>query len=231
MTGDVATTTLGGSFAGAFPFALRRVHARIGRDHQPDVGRDETFGIDLAEAPCLACCPTTCRWWFSSLWAASSPRRCWSAPFLLAYKSPDAEKLSAYECGFNPFDDARMKFDVRFYLVSLLFIIFDLEVAFLFPWAVAFHDVGAVRLLVDDAFPVRADDRLRLRMEQGSAGMGLSAGTLVAPAPRGVLDPATGKPVGANDPLFRRDQRPARRQGLSRHRPPTTSSSGRAPAR
>ena len=65
------------------------------------------------------------------------------APFLVAYKAPDAEKLSAYECGFNPFDDARMKFDVRFYLVSLLFIIFDLEVAFLFPWAVAFHDVGA----------------------------------------------------------------------------------------
>jgi len=65
------------------------------------------------------------------------------APFLVAYRNPDAEKLSAYECGFNPFDDARMKFDVRFYLVSLLFIIFDLEVAFLFPWAVAFHDIGA----------------------------------------------------------------------------------------
>ena len=64
------------------------------------------------------------------------------APFLLAPKAPDAEKLSAYECGFNAFDDARMKFDVRFYLVSLLFIIFDLEVAFLFPWAVAFHDAG-----------------------------------------------------------------------------------------
>jgi len=63
--------------------------------------------------------------------------------FALAYKQPDPEKLSAYECGFNAFDDARMKFDVRFYLVSLLFIIFDLEVAFLFPWAVAFHDVGA----------------------------------------------------------------------------------------
>ena len=59
------------------------------------------------------------------------------APFLVAYKSPDAEKLSAYECGFNAFDDARIKFDVRFYLVSILFIIFDLEVAFLFPWAVA----------------------------------------------------------------------------------------------
>ncbi len=65
------------------------------------------------------------------------------APFLLAYKSPDSEKLSAYECGFNAFDDARMKFDVRFYLVSILFIIFDLEVAFLFPWAVAFKEVGA----------------------------------------------------------------------------------------
>ena len=64
------------------------------------------------------------------------------SPFLLAFKSPDPEKLSAYECGFNAFDDARMKFDVRFYLVSILFIIFDLEVAFLFPWAVAFADIG-----------------------------------------------------------------------------------------
>ena len=64
------------------------------------------------------------------------------APFVVAYKSPDPEKLSAYECGFNAFDDARMKFDVRFYLVSILFIIFDLEVAFLFPWAVAFGQVG-----------------------------------------------------------------------------------------
>ena len=64
------------------------------------------------------------------------------APFLLAYKNPDPEKLSAYECGFNPFDDARMKFDVRFYLVSLLFIIFDLEVAFLFPWAVTLGHIG-----------------------------------------------------------------------------------------
>ena len=64
-------------------------------------------------------------------------------PALIAPKSPDPEKLSSYECGFNAFDDARMKFDVRFYLVSILFIIFDLEVAFLFPWAVAFKDVGA----------------------------------------------------------------------------------------
>ena len=64
------------------------------------------------------------------------------APFLVAYKSPDPEKLSAYECGFNAFDDARMKFDVRFYLVAILFIIFDLEVAFLFPWAITFGDLG-----------------------------------------------------------------------------------------
>ena len=65
------------------------------------------------------------------------------APFLVAFKAPDAEKLSPYECGFAPFDDARMRFDARFYLVSLLFIIFDLEVAFLFPWTVAFKDVGS----------------------------------------------------------------------------------------
>ena len=64
------------------------------------------------------------------------------APFIVAYKQPDPEKLSAYECGFNAFDDARMKFDVRFYLVAILFIIFDLEVAFLFPWAVAFGQLG-----------------------------------------------------------------------------------------
>ena len=64
------------------------------------------------------------------------------APFLVAFKQPDPEKLSAYECGFNAFDDARMKFDVRFYLVAILFIIFDLEVSFLFPWAVAFGDLG-----------------------------------------------------------------------------------------
>lgn len=63
-------------------------------------------------------------------------------PYIVAYRSPDPEKLSAYECGFNSFDDARMKFDIRFYLVSILFIIFDLEVAFLFPWAVSFGKVG-----------------------------------------------------------------------------------------
>jgi NADH-quinone oxidoreductase subunit A len=60
------------------------------------------------------------------------------ASFTLAVRNPDAEKTSAYECGFNAFDDARMKFDVRFYLVAILFIIFDLEIAMLFPWASAF---------------------------------------------------------------------------------------------
>ena len=64
------------------------------------------------------------------------------APFMVAYSAPDSEKLSAYECGFNAFDDARMKFDVRFYLVAILFIIFDLEIAFLFPWAVSFGKLG-----------------------------------------------------------------------------------------
>jgi NADH-quinone oxidoreductase subunit A len=67
-----------------------------------------------------------------------------AAPFLVAMRNPDPEKVSAYECGFNAFDDARMKFDVRFYLVSILFIIFDLEVAFLFPWAVTFKQLGAL---------------------------------------------------------------------------------------
>ena len=66
------------------------------------------------------------------------------AAVIIAVRNPDPEKVSAYECGFNPFDDARMKFDVRFYLVAILFIIFDLEIAFLFPWAVAFKDVGAL---------------------------------------------------------------------------------------
>ena len=63
-------------------------------------------------------------------------------PFIIAFKNPTEEKLSAYECGFKAFDDARMKFDVRFYLVAILFIIFDLEVAFLFPWAISFGQLG-----------------------------------------------------------------------------------------
>ncbi len=64
------------------------------------------------------------------------------AAVVLAVRNPDPEKVSAYECGFNAFDDARMKFDVRFYLVSILFIIFDLEIAMLFPWATGFADLS-----------------------------------------------------------------------------------------
>ncbi len=84
------------------------------------------------------------------------------AAAIIAVRNPDPEKVSAYECGFNAFDDARMKFDVRFYLVSILFIIFDLEVAFLFPWAVAFGDDVDGGLLVDDGVSWRADRRLCL---------------------------------------------------------------------
>lgn len=63
-------------------------------------------------------------------------------PLILAPKSPDPEKVSTYECGFNAFDDSRMKFDIRFYRVAILFIIFDLEIAFLFPWAVTLVEIG-----------------------------------------------------------------------------------------
>ncbi len=63
-------------------------------------------------------------------------------PFIVACQRPDREKLSAYECGFEPFSDARTTFDVRFYLVAILFIIFDLEIAFLFPWAITLKQVG-----------------------------------------------------------------------------------------
>ena len=67
--------------------------------------------------------------------------------FLIGSGSKDAEKLSPYECGFEAFDDSRMKFDVRYYLVAILFIIFDLEIAFLFPWAVSLDTVGKFGLL------------------------------------------------------------------------------------
>ncbi len=62
--------------------------------------------------------------------------------FILSPKKPDPEKLSAYECGFEPFDDSRIEFNVRFYLVAILFIIFDLEIAFLFPWAITLGNIG-----------------------------------------------------------------------------------------
>ena len=62
--------------------------------------------------------------------------------FTFSPKNPDPEKLSAYECGFEPFNDSRMEFDIRFYLVAILFIIFDLEIAFLFPWAISLGNIG-----------------------------------------------------------------------------------------
>jgi len=64
--------------------------------------------------------------------------------YLFSPKNPDPEKLSAYECGFEPFSDSRIEFDVRFYLVAILFIIFDLEIAFLFPWAISLGKIGAL---------------------------------------------------------------------------------------
>tara|TARA_B110000438_G_C15619014_1_gene565675 strand:+ start:235 stop:603 length:369 start_codon:yes stop_codon:yes gene_type:complete len=64
--------------------------------------------------------------------------------FIFSPKNPDPEKLSAYECGFEAFDDSRMEFDVRFYLVAILFIIFDLEIAFLFPWAISLGSIGVL---------------------------------------------------------------------------------------
>jgi len=67
--------------------------------------------------------------------------------YLLGPKRPDAEKLSPYECGFEAFEDTRMKFDVRYYLVAILFIIFDLEIAFLFPWAVSLDRIGTFGLV------------------------------------------------------------------------------------
>ena len=72
--------------------------------------------------------------------------------FVLGTQKPDDEKLSAYECGFEAFEDARMKFDVRYYLVAILFIIFDLEIAFLFPWAVVLDEIGMVGFLAMTVF-------------------------------------------------------------------------------
>ena len=66
----------------------------------------------------------------------------WTASTVLGVNRPDSEKLAPYECGFEAFEDARMKFDVRYYLVAILFILFDLEIAFLFPWAITLNEIG-----------------------------------------------------------------------------------------
>ena len=86
----------------------------------------------------------------------------------------DPEKLAPYECGFEAFEDTRMRFDVRYYLVAILFIIFDLEIAFLFPWAVLLDRIGVVRPGRDGRCSCRAGGRLRLRVEERGARMGLS---------------------------------------------------------
>jgi NADH-quinone oxidoreductase subunit A len=75
-----------------------------------------------------------------------------SLGFVLGTRRPDSEKLSPYECGFEAFEDARMKFDVRYYLVAILFIIFDLEIAFLFPWAIVLDKIGMVGLIAMTVF-------------------------------------------------------------------------------
>ena len=73
--------------------------------------------------------------------------------YILGPNRPDAEKNSPYECGFEAFEDARMKFDVRYYLVAILFILFDLEIAFLIPWAVAFSDIGMTGFVAWSSWP------------------------------------------------------------------------------
>jgi NADH:ubiquinone oxidoreductase subunit 3 (subunit A) len=94
--------------------------------------------------------------------------------FIFGPNRPDPQKNSPYECGFEAFEDARMKFDVRYYLVAILFILFDLEIAFLFPWAVALRDIGAVRLLGHDDLPRDPRGGLRLRVEEGRPRLGVN---------------------------------------------------------
>ena len=102
-----------------------------------------------------------------------------AAPMLigavLGPRKPDPEKLSPYECGFEAFEDARMKFDVRYYLVAILFILFDLEIAFLFPWAVVLADLGvwSAGFLAMMMFLADPDRWLHLRVEEGRAGLGM----------------------------------------------------------
>ncbi len=93
---------------------------------------------------------------------------------MLARTPGGKEKLSPYECGFEAYEDTRMKFDVRYYLVAILFIVFDLEIAFLFPWAVALKQIGVVRPHCDGLLPAHSRGGFHLRVEEGSARVGLS---------------------------------------------------------
>jgi NADH-quinone oxidoreductase subunit A len=92
---------------------------------------------------------------------------------LVGPSRPDPEKLSPYECGFEAFEDARMKFDVRYYLVAILFILFDLEIAFLFPWAIVLEEIGMFGFVGDDDFPRHIGGRLHLRVEKRRPGLGM----------------------------------------------------------
>ncbi len=100
-----------------------------------------------------------------------------SAGTLLGVRRPDPAKLSPYECGFEAFEDTRMKFDVRYYLVAILFIVFDLEIAFLFPWAVVFKSAGSFVTLAMAVFLAHSRGGFRLRVEEGSTRVGLTAAT------------------------------------------------------
>ena len=157
------------------------------------------------------------------------------APFIVAYSRPDPEKLSAYECGFNAFDDARMKFDVRFYLVVDPVHHLRPRGRLPVPLGDRVRRPRLVRLLVDDDLPRRADRRLRLRVEEGRPRMGLIANSAVpdppAPGRRTSSIPLTGKPIGDTDPYFAvRSTTSSPTRAFSSPRP-TTSSTGPAPAR
>src|SRR2546430_6309963 len=91
---------------------------------------------------------------------------------LVAPNRPDPEKLSPYECGFEAFEDARMKFDVRYYLIAILFILFDLEIAFLFPWAVVLPDIGGFGVSAPVGVLRDPVDRLLLGSEDGGLERG-----------------------------------------------------------
>ena len=95
---------------------------------------------------------------------------------ILAPHKPDAEKVSPYECGMVPFENARMKFDVRFYLIAILFILFDLETAFLFPWAAAMHELGWQAFVAAMVFLRRTDGRFLVHMEKRCAQLGVMCG-------------------------------------------------------
>jgi NADH-quinone oxidoreductase subunit A len=146
------------------------------------------------------------------------------AAFVLAPSDPDPEKVSAYECGFNAFDDARMKFDVRFYLVSILFIIFDLEIAFLFPWAVAFRTWGITAFWSMMVVPGRSDRRLSPMSGRRGRWNGSDDRERRAPPRR-----TRRRITDAKGVLTASDQ--LADKGFPCSPPPTTSSPGRAPAR